>query len=218
MTVLPMITASGRVVFQDAAAAQSLKAPIRVNASPMNPDDQMMMMGGGNATVKDDYTFEMKVPAGKLRIFAGASTPGWTVHAVRQNGVDVTDSGIEFTPGGDASGIEIELTNHASEVTGLVTNARGEVMKDYTVVVFSQNRDEWTWNSRYRSQGRPDQDGRFKIRALPAGQYYAIALDAVDPNDSGDPEFLERLRTKATMLSLGDGETKTLDLKLQSGP
>ena len=63
----------------------------------------------------------------------------------------------------------------------------------------------------------PDQDGRFKIRALPPGRYYAIALDYVDPNDSGDPEFLDRIRTKATMFSLNDGETKALDLKLQNG-
>ena len=47
--------------------------------------------------------------------------------------------------------------------------------------------------------------------------YYAIALEFIDPNESGDPEFLDRIRTKATMFSLNDGETKTLDLKLQAG-
>jgi Carboxypeptidase regulatory-like domain len=217
LTATPMITATGRVVVQDPAAAQALKMPIRINAMPVNPDDQMMMMGGGNTTVKDDFTFEMKVPPGKLRVFAGGPMPGWTIHAVRYNGVDVTDSGIEFTPGGDASGIEIEFTNHVSELSGVVTNARGAAARDYTVLVFSQDREQWTGNTRYRSQGRPDQEGRFRIRALPAGHYYAIAIESVDPNDSGDPELLDRIRTKATMFSLNDGETKSLDLKLQTG-
>ena len=218
LTVMSLISATGRIVFQDVAAAQTLRTPIRVNASPINPDDQMMMMGGGgNTTVKDDYTFELKVPPGRMRVFAGVNSPGWTVHAVRQNGVDVTDSGIDFTSGGDASGIEIELTNHVSELSGLVTNARGEVAKDYTVLVFSQDRDDWTMNTRRRSQGRPDQEGRFRIRALPAGRYYGIALDSIDPNESGDPELLDRLRSRATPFTLNDGETKALDLKLQTG-
>ena len=51
---------------------------------------------------------------------------------------------------------------------------------------------------------------------LPAGSYYAIAVDYVEPGESNDPDFLERVRTKATTFSLNDGETKTLDLKLNS--
>jgi protocatechuate 3,4-dioxygenase beta subunit len=217
LMAMSLITATGRVVFQDVSAAQSLRARININASPINPDDQMMMMGGGNTTVKEDYTFELKVPAGRMRVFAGVQTPGWTLHAVRLNGVDVTDAGIEFTPGGDFSAIEIELTNRLSELSGVVTNARGEVVKDCAVLVFSQDRDDWTLNTRHRSQGRPDQEGRFRIRALPAGRYYAIALDSVDPNESGDPEFLDRIRQRATAFSINDGETKALDLKLQAG-
>jgi len=216
LLAMSLITATGRVVFQDPSAAQSLRARININTSPINPDDQMMMMGGGNTTVNDDYTFELRVPPGRMRVFAGVSNPGWALHAVRLNGVDVTDTGIDFTPGGDFSAIEIELTNRVSELSGVVTNARNEVTKDYTVLVFSQDRDDWTMNTRHRSQGRPDQEGRFRIRALPAGRYYAIALDSVDPNESGDPDFLDRLRQRATMFSLNDGETKTIDLKLQT--
>jgi hypothetical protein len=214
ITAMSMITATGRIVVADPAAAQSLRPPIRINAQPVNPDD--MMFGGGGAIVKDDYTFEMKVQPGKFRIVASGFGPGWTLKAVRFNGVDVTDSGIDLSAGGEASGIEVELTNHVSDLSGLVTNARGEVVRDYTVVVFSQDRERWSQLSRYRGGGRPDQDGRYKVRALPAGDYYAIALTYLDPEDAGDPEFLERIRSKATPLVLGDGETKSLDLKVQT--
>lgn len=216
LTAAAVATATGRVVVQDAAAAGSLRLPIRIQFTPVNPDDQMFMPGGG-ATVKDDFTFEIKVAPGKFRAFIAGPTPGWTIRAVRQSGVDVIDSGIEVAPGGETSGIEIEFTNHLSELSGVVTNARGEVAKDYTVIVFSQDREQWTGNTRYRSQGRPDQEGRFRIRALPAGRYYAVALENIDPGDAGDPDFLDRIRTKGTMFSLNDGETKALDLKLQSG-
>ncbi|HEX7139236.1 MAG TPA: carboxypeptidase-like regulatory domain-containing protein, partial [Vicinamibacterales bacterium] len=217
LVAMSLVTVTGRLVVQDAAAAASLKPPIRINFSPVNIDDQMFMPGGGGTSAKEDFTFEAKVAPGKFRVFIGGPMPGWAVRAVLQNGVDVTDTGIEIAPGGETGGIEIEFTNHLSELSGVVTNARGEVARDYTVIVFSQDREQWTGNTRYRNQGRPDQEGRFKIRGLPAGRYYAVALENIDPGDAGDPDFLDRVRTKGTMFSMNDGETKALDLKLQSG-
>jgi len=84
-------------------------------------------------------------------------------------------------------------------------------------MVFSQDRERWRTNTRYRGGGRPDQDGRYKIRALPPGDYYAIAVDYVDPAESEDPELLERLSTKSTPFALGAGEAKAVDLKVQTG-
>ena len=108
----------------------------------------------------------------------------------------------------------MELTNKTTEVSGLVTNNRSEPVKDYTVVVFAKDRERWGYMSRYFQSSRPDQDGRFKITGLPAGQYYVIAVDYVEPGDATDPEFLERVRTKSMRFSLTDGEMKTMDLKV----
>ena len=52
-------------------------------------------------------------------------------------------------------------------------------------------------------------------RCRPAcGSYLAVAVDYVPQGESGDPELLDRLKSKAKRFSLGDGETQTLDLKL----
>jgi Carboxypeptidase regulatory-like domain len=213
-----MIIASGRVVFNDPAAAQSLRpSSIRLMGMPANPDESMMFMGGGGGAVKDDYTFEVRMPPGKMLIrLGGPPMPGWTIKAVRQNGVDVTDTGVEFTAGGDVGGLEVEFTNQVTEISGLVTNARGAAVKDYSVLVFSEDRDRWGGNTRYRAVGRPDQEGRFKIRTLPPGRYYVVAVEYLDPSDSGDPEYLDRVRTKATTLTVNEGETKVVDLRVQS--
>jgi hypothetical protein len=220
LTVRRPITVSGRVVFADAAAAQSLQVTaVRIMAAPANPDDSMMMMGGGApAAVKEDFTFELQVQPIKALIRLAGSPPGnWRIRSVRQSGIDVIDSGIDFSSGNDVSNLEVELINRASEISGLVTNARGEAVKEYTVMVFSQDRDQWIGNTRYRSTARGDQEGRFKIRALPPGRYYAIALDYLDQNEAGDPELLDRIHTRATMFTLGEDETKVLDLKVQQG-
>jgi hypothetical protein len=167
--------------------------------------------------VNDDFTFEIKSRPGATVIRPMGPMPGWTLKAVRVNNTDVTDDGFEVRPGEDTSGIEVELTNKQSDLSGIVTNTKGEAVKDYSLVVFPQDRDRWGPGSRYLRTGRPDQDGRFKITGLPAGRYYAIAVDYIESGDATDPEFLDRVERKAIGFSLGDGETKTLDLKLQSG-
>ena len=215
LTAAPPSTASGRIVV-DPAAAQSLKAStLRVNAQPVQPD---MIMFGPNAVpaaVNDDLTFELKAAPGKMRIALAGPVPGWAVRAVRYRGADVTDSGIEFRANENVADIELEITNRLTDVSGLVTNGRGIAQKDFSVVVFPEDRDKWTPNSRYVRTSRPDQDGRFKVNGLPPGAYYAIALEYLDTSgDWNEPDALDRLRSKATTFSLNEGETKTVDLKI----
>jgi hypothetical protein len=207
-------TASGRIIV-DAAAAQALKpAMLRVMAQPAVFDGPMMGPPAPPATVNDDLTFELKSRPGKMRINFGGTATGWTIRAVRYRGVDVTDSGIDFKPNEDIADLEIEITNRVTDLSGVVTNSRGAPVKDYSIAVFPQDRDKWTPGSRYFRSGRPDQDGRFKLTSLVPGEYFVIALDYMDASEWTDPEFLERIRTKATRLSISEGETKSVDLKV----
>ena len=136
--------------------------------------------------------------------------------AVRLNGTDVTDTGIEVRPNEDVSGVEIELTTQVSELSGMVADARGQTVKDYSVVVFARDSARWTFGSRYFGGRPPDQDGRFKVRNLPPGDYYAIALDYVEPGAGTDPEFLEKIRDRATPFSMTEGRHQ--DARSESGP
>jgi len=40
----------------------------------------------------------------------------------------------------------------------------------------------------------------------------------VDPNDWTEPEYLERVRSKATSVTIGEGEMKSVDLKITTAP
>jgi hypothetical protein len=224
LTPVVPVTITGRVSFDDPAAAQSLKpAAIRVLAQPMNLDDSGIGFPGPQGpppSLQDDFSFEVKVTPGRIALRAmvlpSAGTPpnAWQVKSVRVNGTDVTDTGIDIDARG-ASGIDIELTNRRQELSGGVTDARGDAVKDYAVMVFAQDRGRWAAPfNRYFATGRAGDDGRFKIGTLPPGDYYAIALDHIDPNESQDPELLEGLARQASTFSLATGETRTLDLKL----
>jgi len=207
------VVVHGRVLV-DPAAASSLPPRLMLQAFPV----QMMPMFGPRvpAPVQDDMTFELKSPPGLYRVSLLPAGMGWAIRSVRVSATDVTDSGFEIKTNQEVSGLEVELTNKLTTISGLVSNARGATVVDYTTIVFAQDSARWTGNTRYQGSGRPDQDGRFKINGLPAGEYYIIALDRLESGEAGDPEFLERIRTKASRLSLNEGETKTIDLRLNS--
>jgi hypothetical protein len=216
-------------VFDDPAAAQSMKAStIRVTAQALGQDN--LLPTGPPPALTDDFTFDLKVAPGAIALravvagspaataanlpAAGPARPTWVVQSIRANGTDITDSGIEVGAQG-LTGVEIELTSHLSELSGAVADGRGNVVKDYAIVVFAQDRARWTAAvNRYSSLGRPGDDGRFKISGLPPGQYYAIALDRVDAIGWQDPDFLEGLSRQASAFSLMQGEMRTLDLRL----
>jgi hypothetical protein len=207
-------TATGRISFE--GNKPNDVAAIRINAIPADPGDgPMMMMGGGGGAPKADGSFELKGLSGRRLLRLMGLPEGWRMKAVRAGGDDATDTGIEFKPGEQVSNLEIVVTSAATEINGAVTGANGAALKDYTVVVFSDDPQQWTLPlSRWVAGARPDQDGRFKIRNMPGGTYYAAALEYVEQGGWADPELLERLRTSAHRFTLGEGETQTLQLKL----
>ena len=209
----PPLTVSGRVVV-DPAAAQALRpSSVRVMIAPAQMGIPMMGMAGP-AAVNDDLTFEAKARPGKMRLTLAGPMPGWAIRSVRYRGTDITDSGFELRASESISDVEVELTNRLTDVSGIVTTPKGEAVKDYSVVVFPPDREKWTANSRYLKTARPDQDGRYKLNGLPPGEYRVIALDYVDQNEWNDPDFLERIRPKATAFSISEGEAKSVDLKI----
>jgi hypothetical protein len=139
---------------------------------------------------------------------------GVAVSAIRIAGVDVTDTGFNVKPNENVSGIEIELTSHPTTISGLMTDGHGTPTKNGAVIVFSRDEQKWgALSSRFINATKPDQDGAFKITGLPPGDYYAVAIDGIDPGDGDDLDLLKRFSAQATTLSLSDGETKTLTLR-----
>jgi hypothetical protein len=68
--------------------------------------------------------------------------------------------------------------------------------------------------SRFIAADRPDQQGRFRVGGLPGGRYLVTAVDYLETGTERDPELLTRLRERAVLLTLEEGETKDIDLKL----
>ncbi|PYP35069.1 MAG: hypothetical protein DMD48_14725, partial [Gemmatimonadetes bacterium] len=120
----------------------------------------------------------------------------------------------DFRKGKDIDGLEVVLTSRAASVTGGVVDDNGQPAPTYNVVLFASDNTKWPFPSRYVHLGRPSQDGRFRLQGLPPDHYLAVALLTIQGTEWQDPEFLDRLRPIAKALTLSEGETRTLDLKL----
>jgi hypothetical protein len=146
---------------------------------------------------------------------AASVTASWTLRSVTVDGVDTTDTPIDFNRG-DVDNIEVLLTQRVTELSGAVTSDRGMKVVDGTVVAFSPDRDRWTRVSRFIAQARLDQDGRFQLRGLPPATYVIVAVDDLEPGDERDPEILERLLPRGARVTLREGENRAIDLTVSS--
>jgi hypothetical protein len=208
----PLPTGTGRIVVDSLATETPARGGIRIVTQPAENDAAASFTPG---SVAADMTFTFSAAPGRMLIRPTLPT-GWTIKAVRVKGQDVTETGIDFRTGAaPVTDIEVEITNRLTEVTGSARNPRGDPVDDYTVLLFARERERWNGEPRNFALVRPDQQGTFSAKGLAPGDYYAAAVDYLDPADAQDPDLLERLQRTATSFSLIEGESKSLELRVQ---
>jgi len=207
-------TLHGRIRF-DTGRPPTDVAPERIRLYPMSVDVESFSSGSMPAPPRDDWTFELRGVTGKRLIRGGDIRGTWRIKSVHFESSDVTDTPIDFS-GGDVNGLEVVLTSQKIELSGVVTNDRGATITDATVVAFADDPEKWGPETRFIESARLDQNGRFRIQSLPAGTYIVVATDDMEPGEERDPGVLEQLRSKGSRITLRDGDTRTIDVKVVS--
>ncbi len=205
------------VVMTDDGSVPTFK-PDQVNIFPGPAEPTTMFFGSGNNRLNDDYTFELTGLFDRRLIRASVGqgpTSGWYLKAVMFDSQDITDAGMEFTPGRSYDGLQVIFSQKTTDLSGLVTDDRGKPVLDATVVIFPANKDLWMYSSRYVRSIRPDTNGKYNIKSLPPfDDYLMIAVQNLESGQGADPDFLTRARDEAHSFSLNEGEFKAVDIKL----
>ena len=207
-------TARGVILTDDGSVPNFRPDQVSIFPSPAEPGG--MIVNPGLNKINDDFTFDLTSLAERRLIRVSVQpTLGWYFKAVMFEGDDVTDRGIEFTPGRSYEGLQIILSRKTTDLSGLVMDGRNKPVLDATVVIFPANKDLWTSSSRYIRSFRPDTNGRYSAKSLPPFEdYLIIAVQNLESGQAADPEFLARASEEAKRLSLNEGETKTFDVTL----
>ncbi|HET7617109.1 MAG TPA: carboxypeptidase-like regulatory domain-containing protein [Vicinamibacterales bacterium] len=138
----------------------------------------------------------------------------WVVKSVIYRGRDIADSGFDAASGLQFHDVRIVITDRASEVSGTVRDAHDELAPGAGVLIFSAAPQFHRPASRRVRLARAGADGRFAVRGLPPGDYFAAASRSIQPQDLDAPDIFDRLRTDAARFTIEAAEAITLDLRL----
>ena len=222
LTLQSGATVSGRVVFKGDSAPnanttgvrvvlQNLDRPISaffsdpVSISSLFVDAGGAFLGAG-------------VPPGRYRLTTSIAPAGWTLRSALVNGVDTLDAPVTIRPGQTIDDATIVFTDKPTELSGTLQTPTGAPTADYFIIVFAADKSLWTPSARRNVMARPTSVGRYEIKGLPPGEYLVVAVTDVEQGDWWNPAFLERLVPAAAKITLSEGESKALDLKIGGAP
>ncbi len=211
-------TVTGRVVYEGTpppAGQQGWPQQLRVNAREVCQSALAPGMTGGD--VDPDGNFRITGVTGRLFFTVPGLPPTWMIKSVTLDGQDITDRPLDLAGRRTMSDVRVTLTDKIAQISGYVTDARGQNLSDYVVVVQPADQQEPVVANRLVKAARPDTNGRFEVRGLRPGRYLATALESMEQNRQYSPEFQKQLRRGAREFTVREGETMSLDLRLTAG-
>jgi protocatechuate 3,4-dioxygenase beta subunit len=166
--------------------------------------------GGGRAAKNGSFEIDNVMPGRHYLRVSGQGA--WTLKSVSVGGRDVTDQPFELKTGQDVGNITVVMTDRSTELAGTVRDAAGNTGGGLTVIAFSTDPQYWRPQSREIQVSRTDQNGAYRLRNLPPGDYQIAVVDDVEQGEWYDPSYLQELLRSARPVTLDEGDRKTLDL------
>jgi hypothetical protein len=220
---LPLTTSggwstSGHVITADGPLPAALHNRLIVTTIPLrNAMTSIRISGVGGpdvGRVNDDGSFSVTGVFGPARIAISGLPDGWTHKETLYGGRNIAGKSIEVRDGDVASDVQIVLSNQLTTIAGQVEDANGAPPANGTVLVFAEDSERWFAGSRFIRAVRPDAKGHYELKGMPPAGYLAVAVDYVTEFMWSDPDYLESLRRRGVMFTLGDGESQVIPLKL----
>ena len=209
---------SGSLVTDEGMPPPFPTARVRVSPIPANPGAVLpLWTQPRDQALKPDWTFRIPGVHGPYLFRVTGLPPDWMLKAVLLGGREITDVALTVSKGDpDMDGLQIVLSRKGGKVTGQVVDRAGATAPDVTVIVFAEDRAQWSLSSRFIKAVRPDRTGRFSVSGLPPAAYRVVARDFVLEGQWEDPEFLESLLKEAARLELAEGASEAIKLTLEA--
>jgi len=209
------VSISGRIVF-DLSNPDANLPIVNVTADPAN-GDATLNQPRSVRDVDDDPTYfyiESVMPGSYLLRTVGTGA----LKSVIWGDKNYTDVPLEVAGGKNITGIVLTVTDQVATLSGTIRDRTGQAAPAAATIVFPADRNLWrgygTQPSRIRSLPGST-TGAYAVRGLPAGDYFAVAVDEASADRWQDPAFFEAAARVATRFSIAWGETKTLDVIVQ---
>jgi hypothetical protein len=223
LVLQPAMRLTGRVVFD----RTTLQPPADLSGLSL----QLNHVGGGlgtsgytrvgnfrinPATVGADGRFEFSgILPGRYRLTAIVpGETGWWARSAIADGRDLFDDEVVVAEGRELTDVVLTFADRRTEISGALSTPAGDSVVGLFIVAIPVDRSLWQPSSRRMQSTRSATDGRWTIRDLPPGDYLVGALSDLGDDDLRDRVFLEALAAAAVRVTLGDGASVRLDLRI----
>ena len=153
--------------------------------------------------------------AGSYLLRLRASAVGWAIKTVTAGGRDYLDAPFDASTGRDLEGVVVTMIDRLATISGSVREPGGGRTNSAAVIIFPVNPQGWASYGLFPTRLRNvsvTTSGAFEIARLQAGEYYVSAVDASEARGWQDPRWLEQMAGTATRVTVGWGETRSVDL------
>lgn len=211
ITLRPGLAVAGRTEVISASGRTVLPAlKLTVTFEPLFEMTGVEPRVSSTTDAGEFQTGEVLLPERYL-VKVGGIPAGWRLRAVTSGGIDVADEGLDLSSGSTPPDLTIELTDQLTLIMGTVRGAGPLADTNATVVLFPQGSGRMA--SRRFHSARTTNEGTFTFRNIPAGTYLIAAIDEADAEGWQAPARLQGLASRATVLTLREGEAKVLELR-----
>jgi protocatechuate 3,4-dioxygenase beta subunit len=220
LTLQPGLTVAGRVVFDGTRPPPANLNRVRVNLSPADPGlgigRPFATPSAGRVDQNGRFVVAGVLP-GRYRLAASNAGEGWFLEEATIDAQDALDFPAEVKAGQNVAGAVVTFTDRHAEISGTVTNERGQPAPDYTIVVYPSDSRYWIPNARRIRTARPATDGGFAFAGLPPGEYRLAPVHDPEQGAWYDPAFLQQLDAGAVRVDVGAGEKKVQSVRISTG-
>ncbi|MEP6962657.1 MAG: carboxypeptidase-like regulatory domain-containing protein, partial [Acidobacteriota bacterium] len=161
-----------------------------------------------------DGTFRITgVAAAKYMMSMNPMPPGAYVKSIRYGGQDITNALLDASSG--AGGVlDIVLSPKAATLSGTARDGSGQALPSRTtIVIWPRTPRVSDPNGGVLTLTTRDEMGTFTAQGVTPGEYYVAVLQSAAQDFMRAPEYLARFNQTATMVSLREGETTTVEPK-----
>jgi hypothetical protein len=233
----PGATISGRLAFEGSSPLPSADSNVTLAFLPSSAGTVCRAYG---VHLLADWTFSVEDAVGTCVAHVNG-TGRWLVKSILYKGENLMDRPLTVAPGQDMRGVEFVMTDERTDVHIHVADERGSSTREYVALLFSTNRARWSQiasdpllliprpagvdssarapePARWLTPGSmafsvSESDREDVIRNVPAGEYYAVALDDLESDEFHDPAFLEQLARVARRITLTAAPATNIQLR-----
>jgi len=225
--------ATGRVVFEGTTPAPPSPGKARI---PLYSETGQCR--SGEATIAADWTFRIEGLSGTCSAPPMQMFGRWNIKAVLINGENAAAAPITFQPGQQLRNVQVVVTDKRSDMVFQVSDENGQTTRDYVILVYPVDKARWMNGNGTRVFVGPSeqmvsammmmrplqapsapglspvmQARREGMSGLALGEYYVVAVDDMEQEDSRDPVVLDRLRSSALRVTLSEAGDSQVALR-----